>query len=68
MQKTMISIFSRFWLLGMKKCIPIRLTNHQRIDIRQYEELGLSSLNTALSFYLEDLEAREKEKKKKLKN
>jgi len=40
--------------------IPIRLTNHQRIDIRTNEEVGLNSLATALSFYLENLEAQER--------
>ena len=33
-----------------RNAIPIRLTNHQRIDIRQNEELGLSSLKTTIAF------------------
>jgi len=45
--------------------VPIRLTTHQRIDIRQNEELGLNSLSTALLFYLEDLAATEKRAKEK---
>jgi chemotaxis protein histidine kinase CheA len=39
-----------------RKTIPIRLTTHQRIDIRQNEELGMKSLFTSLSSYLETLE------------
>jgi len=42
-----------------RNTVPIRLTTHQRIDIRQNEETGLNALSTALSFYLEDLAARE---------
>lgn len=36
--------------------ISIRLTNHQYVDIRDNEEVGLEKLGTALLFYLEDLE------------
>ena len=43
--------------------VPIRLTTHQRIDIRQNEEFGLNSLSTALSFYFEDLAAWEQRAK-----
>jgi len=42
-----------------RTAIPIRLTSHQRIDIRQNVEVGLKSLWAALSFYLEDLATRE---------
>jgi len=43
-----------------KNTIPIRLTTHQRIDLRQNEELGLKSLNIALSLHIENLEAQER--------
>lgn len=45
---------------NQKDTVPIRLTNHQRIDIRENEEDGLNSLTIALSFYLDNLEAEEK--------
>ena len=40
--------------------ISIRLTNHQYVDIRHDEQLGLERLGTALLFYLEDLETRKR--------
>ena len=46
-----------------RNTVPIRLTNHQRIDIRQNEEIGLDALSTALSFYLEDLAIRKQRAK-----
>lgn len=39
--------------------ITIRLITRQYVDIRQNEELGLNSLSTAISSYLQILEARE---------
>ena len=36
-----------------KNAIPITLVNHQRIDIRQNESIGLNFLNSAHSMYLE---------------
>ena len=46
-----------------RSTVPIRLTTHQRIDIRQNEATGLNALSAALSFYLEDLAAREQRTK-----
>ena len=43
--------------------IMLRLVTNQYVDIRQNEELGLNSLYTALSFYLEDLGNREQRAK-----
>lgn len=51
-----------------KNAIPIRLTNYQRIDIRQNEEFGLSSLIAALSDYLVKLEAQEKRAREEAEN
>ena len=47
-----------------KNAIPIRLTNYQRIDLRQNEEASLNSLSIAISFYLEDLAAHKLREKK----
>jgi hypothetical protein len=46
-----------------RSTVPIRLTTHQRIDIRQNEATGLNALSAALSFYLEDLAVREQRTK-----
>lgn len=46
---------------GNEKDIPIRLTTHQRVDLRQNEEVGLSSLAEALLSYLEDFKTQEKD-------
>ena len=40
--------------------ITLRLITRQYVDIRQNEEVGLNSLKSALSFYLEELEAQER--------
>ena len=45
-----------------KSSIPIRLTIHQRIDVRQNEEKGLISLSTSLSNYLGELARHESER------
>ena len=41
-----------------RNAVPIRLTNHQRIDIRQNEEVGLNSLHIALlsSFEIQEIQ------------
>jgi hypothetical protein len=41
-----------------RNAVPIRLTNHQRIDIRQNEDVGLTSLHTALlsSFEIQEIQ------------
>jgi hypothetical protein len=41
-----------------RNAIPIRLTNHQRIDIRQNEKVGLNSLHIALlsSFEIQEIQ------------
>ena len=39
-----------------RTAVPIRLTNHQRIDIRQNEEGGLNALSPILSLYLGEQE------------
>ena len=39
-----------------RTAVPIRLTSHQRIDIRLNETIGLNALCAALSFYLKSLE------------
>jgi vacuolar-type H+-ATPase subunit E/Vma4 len=49
-----------------RNAIPISLTSHQRVDIRDNEEAELNSLATTLGFYLEDL-AKEEEAKRKAK-
>ncbi len=43
-----------------KNAVPIRLTNHQRVDLRQNEELGLNSLKTAISHQLDYLETQDR--------
>ncbi|HSM72028.1 MAG TPA: TIR domain-containing protein, partial [Anaerolineales bacterium] len=40
--------------------VSIRLTNHQYVDIRNDEAMGLERLSAALLFYLEDLETRKR--------
>ncbi len=35
-----------------RNSVPIRLTNHQRVDIRQFEDTGLRSLSLSLSNHL----------------
>jgi len=51
---------------NQKDTVPIRLTNHQRIDIRENEEVGLNSLTAALSFYLKEQAHLEEERLAKL--
>ncbi len=58
-----------------KDTIPIRLTNHQRIDIRKNESVGLDSLSASISVYFEELahndneqNATERKAKEKTKN
>lgn len=45
--------------------ISIRLSTRQYVDIRQNEEVGIRSLSTAVSIYLEELEEREREEQKR---
>ena len=48
--------------------ISIRLSTRQYVDIRQDEEIGIRSLGTAISFYLEELEREAQEEKKRIEN
>jgi hypothetical protein len=48
-----VSIFPILIAGDERNAVPIRLTNHQRIDLRQNEEVGMKSLHTALLSHLE---------------
>jgi len=48
-----------------RNAVPIRLTNHQRVDIRQSQEVGLNALKAALSSYFEECAVQEQRTREK---
>jgi formylglycine-generating enzyme required for sulfatase activity len=58
-----VAIFPLLIAGNERNAIPITLVNHQRIDLRRDEKLGLRALGIALSFHLEQLRAHEQREK-----